>query len=174
MSDIARDVVIGEIVASFGLKGEVKVLPHTDFPERFERLGEVFVAGEGAPGRMMKIEGVRPHKGCLLVKFAGVNDISGAEMLRGAKLRIQESELLPLDENEYYVHDIVGLEVVTTDGESLGTIKEVLRSPANDVYVTDRAMIPAVKKYVRSIDLNAKRIIVGGVEGLVQEQANED
>jgi len=173
MSETEQDVVIGEILAPFGLKGEVKVLPHTDFPERFEQLEGILVAGEGSPGRMMEIEGVRYHKRLILMKFAGVDDIAGAEALRGAELRIPESELLPLEEDEYYVHDIIGLEVVTTEGESLGTIREIIRSPAHDVYVTDRAMIPAVKEFVKSIDLDAGRIVVRPVEGLVQERANE-
>lgn len=169
MGETERDVVIGEIVAPFGLKGEVKVLPCTDFPERFEQLEEVFVAGDKVAGRMLAIEGIRPHKGGFLIKFAGIDDMSAAETLRGGELRISEAEMAPLDEDEYHVHDIIGLEVVTTDGEHLGKVREILRSPAHDVYVTDRAMIPAVKEFVLSIDLDAGKMVVRSVEGLIQE-----
>ena len=169
MGETERDVVIGEIVAPFGLKGEVKVLPCTDFPERFEQLEEVFVAGDKVAGRMLEIEGIRPHKSGFLIKFAGIDDMSAAETLRGGELRISEAEMGPLDKGEYYVHDIIGLEAVTTDGEHLGKVKEILRSPAHDVYVTDRAMIPAVKEFVLSIDLDAGKMVVRSVEGLIQE-----
>ena len=159
-----EDIVIGEIVAPFGRKGEVKIVPQTDFPERFLDLDKMRV-----DDREMDVEGVRFHKGMALVKFEGIEDISAAEDLRGKKILISESELSPLEEDEYYIHDIVGMEAFTTEGESLGRIREVLRSPANDVYVTDRAMIPAVKEYVVSIDIPGGKIVVRSVEGLVQE-----
>jgi 16S rRNA processing protein RimM len=158
-------VVIGDIVSPFGLRGEVKVVLQTDFPERFEEIEEAFV-GKGAGGRLMKIEKVRFHKGLVLVKFAGVDDISTAELLRGMQVRIGESEQPPLEEGEYYIHDIIGLDVVTTEGKDLGKVNEVLQSPANDVYITDRAMIPAVKEFVVSIDLDQKKMVVKAVEGL--------
>jgi 16S rRNA processing protein RimM len=174
MSEPKRDVVIGEIVSPFGIRGEVKAVPHTDFPERFDLLEEVFVAGSKSPDRMMTVEGVRHHKGLVLLKLAGINDIDGAETLRGAKLVISESDMAPLEEGEYYVHDIIGLEAVTTEGEALGPITEVIRSPAHDVYVTERAMIPAVKEFIESIDLEAGRVTVRPIPGLIQEPKNED
>ena len=164
-----KNVIIGEIVSTFGRKGEVKVRSYTDFPEHFEEIGDICVAGEKTDRRMYKIENVRYHKGAVLLKFAGIDDISAAETLRNAKLLIGEAELIPLEEDEYYIHDILGLDVVTTEGEHLGKVKEVLRSPAHDVYVTERAMIPAVKEFVVSIDLHEKKIVVRLVEGLVQE-----
>ena len=159
-----EDIVIGEIVAPFGRKGEVKVVPLTDFPERFLEPG-----GLRIDGQVLDVEGVRFHKGMAVVKFEGIDDISAAEDLRGKKVLISESELAPLEEDEYYVHDIIGLEAFTTEGESLGRIKEVLRSPAHDVYVADRAMIPAVKEYVVSIDIPGGKMVVRPMEGLVQE-----
>ena len=159
-----EDIVIGEIVSPFGRKGEVKVVPQTDFPERFLELERIEIAG-----RVLDVEGVRFHKGMALIKFEGIDDISAAEDLRGGKILISENELAPLEEDEYYIHDIIGLEAITTEGESLGRVKEVLRSPANDVYVTDRAMIPAVKEYVVSIDIPGGKVIVRPAEGLVQE-----
>lgn len=158
------DIVIGEIVAPFGRRGEVKVVPMTDFPERFLESKTLKV-----DNRELKVEGVRLHKGMALVKFEGIDDISAAEDLRGGKILIGESDLAPLEEDEFYIHDIVGLEAVTTEGESLGRIREVLRSPANDVYVTDRAMIPAVKEFIVKIDIPGGKIVVRPVEGLVQE-----
>ena len=159
-----EDIVIGEIVSPFGRKGEVKVVTLTDFPERFLELETMRI-----DERVLKVEGVRFHKGMALIKFKGIDDISAAEDLRGMKILIGESELTPLEEDEYYVHDIIGLEAVTTEGESLGKVREVLRSPAHDVYVTDRAMIPAVKEFILNIDIPGGKLIVRPVEGLVQE-----
>lgn len=168
MNSEKRDVVIGKIVAPFGLKGEVKVVPFTDFPERFKERGEVYVGSEAA-GRMRPIESARSHKGSILIKFEGIDDITAAENLRGAEIRIRECDLVPLEEGSYYIHDLIGLDVLTTEGEDLGKVTEVLTGPAQDVYVTERAMIPAVKEFVVSIDLQKRQIVVNPMEGLVQE-----
>jgi 16S rRNA processing protein RimM len=166
-------VTIGEISAPFGIRGEVKVRALTDFPEHFEELGEVCVAPEKQASRLMKIESVRYHKNAVLVKFAGIEDIPAADALRGARILIRESELIPLAEDEYYVHDILGMDVVTTEGQRLGKIREILRSPAHDVYVTERAAVPAVREFVISIDLRDRKMVVRPVEGLIQEEADE-
>jgi len=172
MGETDYNVIIGEVASPFGLRGEVKVRPVTDFPEHFGGLKEVYV-GKGSPprrsGRILKIESARPHKGAVIVKFAGIDDVSAAEALRGMELRISESELMPLEEDEYYIHDIIGLDVETTEGEHLGRVKEILRTPAHDVYITDRAMIPAVKEFIASIDLDRKKMVIRPVEGLIQE-----
>ena len=169
MSQDEYNIPIGEITSPFGRKGEVKVKPDTDFPERFEGLEEVFISGGEISGRLVEVEKVWFHKGTIILKFPGVDDITSAEAFRGAKIYIRESELMPTEEGEYYIHDIIGLEVVTTEGEHLGKIKEVLRSPAHDVYVTNRAMIPAVKEFVMSIDLDDRKMIVKHDEGLITE-----
>lgn len=172
MSQVEREIVIGEITSPFGRKGEVKVLLLTDYPERFEKLEQVYVKlGQG--GRVLHVEKVWYHKKGLIIKFVGIDDISSADALRGGTISIREADLMPLDEDEFYIHDIIGLEVVTTEGESLGRVKEVLRSPANDTYVTDRAMIPAVKEFVEKVDLKAGKITVKRVYGLLPEEQEE-
>ncbi len=168
MSDSKEpDVVIGRVVAPFGIKGEVKVRPETDFPERFETITEVWLASQNGKGRVTRIESVRFHQSMALAKFEGVDDRTAAEGLRGAELRIDEAELMELGPDEYYVHDLIGLDVYTTDGEHLGEITKVLKGAANDVYVTPRAMIPAVKQFVREIDIAGSRMVVEAVEGLL-------
>ncbi|MBP6965435.1 MAG: 16S rRNA processing protein RimM [Armatimonadetes bacterium] len=168
MSADTWDVVIGKITSPFGLKGEVKVFPLTDFPERFSELAQAYLGTE-SDGRMWVIESVRFHKGLVLIKFEGVDDITAADGLRGMEIRIRRGDLVPLEEGRYYIHDIVGLGVLTTDGEDLGKVEQVLTGSANDVYVTPRAMIPAVREFVVSVDLSKKQIVVKAVEGLVQE-----
>ena len=168
MEDGNWDVLIGRIAAPFGLNGEVKVVPFTDFPERFKELGEVYVETKGG-GMMRRIESARLHRGVVLVTFEGIGDITGAESLREGEIRIRESDLAPLEEGRYYIHHLIGMDVLTTEGEDLGKVTDVLTGPGNDVYVTDRAMIPAVKEFVVSIDTGQRRITVKPVEGLVQE-----
>jgi 16S rRNA processing protein RimM len=153
------DVLIGQIGPTFGRKGDVKVKPFTDHIEQFQKLKEVCLTGLDEKPRTIEIERAWEHNGLLIVKFAGINDIAAAESLRHAEVRISEAELLPLADGEYYVDDIIGLDVVTELGEDLGCIKEILRSAANDVYVTDKAMIPAVKDVILSIDLAEKKMV---------------
>lgn len=168
MTENECNILIGEVVTTFGHKGEVKVFPHTDFPERLSCRKEVSMRLADAEPRVLKITKSRIHKGAIIVKFAEANDMTAAEGLRGAKLYISPSEVPPLPDGEYYVNDIIGMSVTTTDGTDLGVVREVLRSPANDVYVTDTAMIPAVKEFVVSLDIAEKKMVVNRVEGLVQ------
>lgn len=163
------DVVIGTVVAPFGIAGEVKVRIETDFPERFENLTEVWVKPRTGVGRMVRVESVRFHRNGALVKIEGCEDRNCAEELRGAEFRIDRSELKELEPDRFYLHDIVGLDVYTTDGECLGPVTEVLQGPANDVYVTPKAMIPALKQVVRMIDLSERKMIVERVEGIMGE-----
>lgn len=169
MTENEYDVLIGEVVSTFGHKGEVKVYPHTDFPERLASRKEVFMRLDGVEPHMLKIKKSRIHKTVVIIQFDGYNDMTDAESLRGAKLYTSKSARVPLPEDEFYIDDIIGVSVITSDGDDLGVIKEVLRSPANDVYVTDNAMIPAVKEFVVSLDIKEKKMVVKPIEGLVQD-----
>jgi len=162
------EVVIGLIVGAFGTRGETKVRLETDFPERLPNR-TVWLKPPDGPPRQSRIESVRFHKGNALVKFEGVDDMTAAQALRGFEVRVPRSELAELPEGEFYVHDIVGLQAVTEAGEDLGVVTEVIRGPANDVYVTARAMIPALKEVVVSIDLEAGKMIVRPIGGMLEE-----
>ena len=160
------DLVVGQVTAPFGIKGEVKVRPETDLPERFAQLREVrleFPTGEERPAR---IRHARVVPQGVLITFDGCRDRPGAEALRGAWVKIKQSMALPLPEGSYYLHQLVGLRVVTEDGRELGEITEVLKYPANDVYVTPQVMIPALQQVVRRIDLEEKLMVVSLPEGL--------
>lgn len=164
----AERIAIGRIVAPQGIKGEVRVLPLTDFPERFLALKRAFLA---APwDREVEVEGVRFHKGMVLLKIRGVDTRNEAEELRNADLRVEAEDLVPLGEGQYYVFQIIGLEVFTEDGQALGRIADVLRTGSNDVYVVRgqrEYLIPAVKEFVAGIDLRAKTIVIRPIPGLL-------
>jgi 16S rRNA processing protein RimM len=161
--------VVGKIVAPWGVKGEVKVALETDFPERFGRLRRVYL-GEKAVS--FALEGSRLHKGHALLKLRGCDNRDVAEKLRGQLVQIPIEEAMPLDEDEYYVYQIVGLDVWTIEGEHLGRVSEILFTGANDVYVVQggergEILIPAVEDVVLEVDLAGGRLTVELMEGLI-------
>ncbi len=169
-------ITVGRVTAPQGIMGEVRVWPETDFPERFLERGRFYL--DGPAPRWLQVEGARFHKGFILVKFAGCDDRDGAEALRGYRLQVPVEELPPLPPGEYYHHQIIGLEVVTTDGRVLGRVVEILSPGANDVYVvrsaaaTGRArewLIPASREAVAELDPAGGRMVVVPLSGLLDE-----
>ena len=130
-------IVIGEIVGTQGNRGEIKVVPHTEFPDRFFKMESVrlFQENKDTPYGVFPLEGGRYHKETLILKLEGVDSISEAEELRGMLLKVNEDELMPLPPGRHYIFQLIGLEWITTTGQKLGTITDVLQTGANDVYV---------------------------------------
>lgn len=164
-----RYLAVGRIVRPWGLRGELKVDILTEDPTRFQRLKTVYVGPQFAPYRL---EGARLHKSSLRLKLTGCDDRIAAEALRNLLVQVAMEDALPLQEGELWVHQILGLEVWTTDRERLGVVREVLETGANDVYlVRDRdgreVLIPALKDVVLEIDLDAGQMLVELPEGLV-------
>ncbi len=163
-----RYLVVGRIVAPWGVRGEVKVALETDFPERFKRLKRVYL---GEKVTSFVLEGSRLHQGNALLKLEGCDDRDAAEKLRGQLVQIPIEEAMPLGEDEYYVYQIVGLDVWTTEGEHLGRVSEVLFTAANDVYVVQgekgEILIPAIEDVVLEVDLAGGRLTVELIEGLI-------
>ncbi len=146
------DWLIGAITSPLGLKGEMKVYPHTDFPERFEGLKNIGIEINGEV-RVVKVKSSRFASGKVSIALEGCDSIDDAEKLRNAKLYIQKSKAVKLEKDEYFYDQLLGLRVVTDNGLELGKIIDILRTGANDVYETPLAYIPAVKEYVLKIDL---------------------
>jgi 16S rRNA processing protein RimM len=167
----AEELVVGRIVGSFGRVGEVKLLPLTDFPERLGRYESLLLRLPDGRAERRRVERARPHKGVILLKLAGCDSIDDAERLRGAEAWIGPDQAGPLPEGHHYVHDLIGLAVVTQDGEALGTVSEVLRGPANDVYVAGKYLIPATHDAVAAIDMEGRRLIVRSRAFLDAEEA---
>ena len=163
-------LVIGRVVAPFGTKGEVRVRPETDYPERFQKLAEVCLELPGGEERVVSVRRARLTPKGVLVWFEDCSDRRAAESLRGAWLKVRPGMAVPLPEGAYYLHDILGLRAVTEDGRDLGEITEVIRSPAHDVYVAGATMIPAVREVVRKIDLPKRLMVVA----LPPEEDRED
>lgn len=150
---------MGRVGAAFGLDGAVKVVPLTDFSDRFDR-GSLLLL-DGAERR---VEWSRAAGGDLVVKLAGIDNRTVAEMYRGRYLEVGEDAGRPAGEGRFYHHQLIGLDVVTASGRGLGRIEEVLEKPANDVWLsrdgTTEHLIPATKDAVLTVDLEAGRIVV--------------
>lgn len=170
-------LTIGEIVAPFGLTGEMKVRLETDFPERFERLRTVCVRRSPEQAELHTVESARPHKGQILLKLRGIATIEAAEALRNTFLQVRPQDAVRLPKNEYYIHDLIGCDVVTDDARPLGRLNSILRGGGNDVYVIGEGkaeiLLPAIKEVVREVDLQRRRIVVSPTPGLLPDDAEE-
>ncbi len=163
-----RYLVIGRVARPWGTRGEVKVKILTDFPDRFSLLQTVYLGPKAVP---FGLESSRLHGGAALLKLAGCHDRTSVEALRGQLVQIPFEEAIPLEQDEYYVHQIIGLAVWTADGEYLGTLDEVISTGANEVYVVRdegrEVLIPAIDEVVLEISLAQGRLIVELLEGLI-------
>lgn len=170
---------VGRIVAPHGIRGEVKVELMTDFPERYRPGAQLYLGDlTGADAAPVRVVAARPHKGAMLVKLETVPDRNAAELLRDRYLLIPETQLMPLGEHENYIHDLIGLQVVTADGEALGVLKEILFTRANDVYVVagpeGELLLPALREVVLEVDLPARRMTVALPDGLRAPASQSD
>lgn len=150
----------------FGLRGELKVHIESDFPERFETLRRVFVGGEEHTA-----EAARLHQGMALLKLHGVDDATAASQFGRCAVEVALEDAVPLDEGKYFIYQIEGLQVETTDGEALGTLGEVLQTGGNDVYIVNtpaggELLLPAIKQVVKQIDLENGKLVVQLLDGL--------
>lgn len=156
-----KQVVIGTVIAPHGVRGDLRILPQTDHPEQFLELSYLLLED----GRSLPVTSARFHKRMILMKCKGVDTMNDAELLRGKKVLINSEDLPQLEEGEYYVADLIGLPVFDTAGTQLGALKEVLSTGSNDVYVIavtegKDVLVPALKKHVKEINLQDRRIVV--------------
>jgi len=160
---------IGQILTTHGIRGEVKVLPLTDNPKRYDELEYAYL--ELSPEyKKVHIESVKYHQDVLLIKFKEYPDINAAEQLRNTYICITREQLMPLPPDHYYIFDLIGLNVYEKENY-LGKIKDVISTGSNDVYVvendTKEILLPALKSVIKSIDLTNKKVFVELPPGLL-------
>jgi 16S rRNA processing protein RimM len=167
-------LTVGEVVGAHGLHGELRVAIHTDDPHRFGRLDTLFFGLEGTEPVPRSLLGYRLHKRQVLLRIEGCTDRAMAEALRGYLVQVLREEAIPLEEGEYFEHQILDLDTWTTGGEHLGKVVEIIHTGANDVYVVQggasgrrEVLIPAIEDVVLEIDLAAGRMIVELPDGLL-------
>ena len=166
-------LTIGEIVAPFGLNGEMKVRLETDFPARFQQLKEICLRNTDKTASLHQMVSARPHKNQVVIKLLHINRIEECEGLRGRLVQIRQQDAVPLPENEYYIHQLLGCTVKTETGQVLGSIAEILRSSANDVYVirnsSSELLLPAIQQVVQSVNLTDRILQVQLLPGLLPD-----
>ncbi|MBC7264233.1 MAG: 16S rRNA processing protein RimM [Chloroflexi bacterium] len=160
-------LVIGRVVAPWGRSGEIKVALETDFPHRFALLREVFVGPDRTPRALLSS---RLHQGHVILRLAGCDDRNAAEGLRGLEILIPISQAMPLEEGQYYLHQIFDLHVYDESECYLGQVMEILVTGSNDVYVVRdgerELLIPALADVILRVDLEQGRMIVRLPKGL--------
>jgi 16S rRNA processing protein RimM len=165
---------VGKIVNTHGIRGEVRVISRTDFADERYKVGNtlyLFLDEKKEPLEL-KVASHRNHKNFDLLTFEGMENINHVEKLKGGILRVPESQLSPLEENEFYFHEIIGCNVFTLEGEEIGQIKEILTPGANDVWVIKgkngkEILIPYIDQVVKQVDVKNKKVVIDPMEGLL-------
>ena len=162
---------VGVITTTHGVRGEVKVYPTTDEPERFLELDHVLL-DTGKEFRDLEIKNVRFFKNLVILKFKGIDNINDIEKYKGHDLWIPREEGQELDEDEYYIADLLGLRVILDDGTEFGILKNVMETGANDVYIIDtnahgEVLVPAIRECIQDIDLEKNTMTIHLMKGLI-------
>ena len=166
-----KNLEIGQIVNTFGIKGFVKVNPWVNDVTRFDDLKKVYIKIRKEL-KVLEIEEVKYHKNQVLLKFKGIETVEQAEMLRNAILEIDRKDAIPLEEGEYFIADLLESEVYTDEGEKLGILEDIFNTGSNDIYVVKNELgksilLPRIKDVFKEIDVENKKIIVHLIEGLI-------
>lgn len=164
-----RFLVIGRVVKAHGVRGEVKVEVHTELPERFGWLEQVYI-GLSDP-KPVAVQQVRFQQPWVLLKLFGYDNRDDAEKLRAQWLLVPEDEALPLEEGEYYLYQIIGCTVVSDQGDTLGKISEVIETKANNVFVVESSLgeilLPDTDEVILDVDLDNNVVLVHLIPGLI-------
>lgn len=168
---------IARIVNTFGIRGDIKVIADTDFPEeRFQIGARLLIIRDDQLEAEVTVKSSRLHKGTYIIGFEEYDNVNQVEVFKNAWLAIPREEQDVLPEGDYYFHQIIGLDVYTTDHLHLGKIKDILSLGSNDVWVVQRpqaklkeALIPYIEDIVKEINLDEHRVTIELMEGLVDD-----
>jgi len=165
-------ITIGKAVKPFGVKGEIKIEPLTDFPERFKGLSRVYLVSPAGKEAACEVRSVRYAGNVPFLLLGGYDSPEKAKALNGWLIKVPEEEAMPLPEGSYYWFELIGMEVVSESGESLGKIVDVFETGSNDVYVMKQGRketyIPATKEVIKQVDRKAKRMVIHLMDGLME------
>ena len=162
---------VGAITSTHGVRGEVKVFPTTDDMNRFKKLKTV-ILDAGKEQKTLEIEQVKFFKNMVILKFKGFDNINDVEMWRQKDLLITREQAVKLSPDENFIVDLIGLAVMTDEGEKLGEMVDVLQTGANDVYVVKtgsgkEVLLPAIKDCILNVDLEKGEMLVHVLDGLL-------
>ena len=162
---------VGVITQTHGVRGEVKVFPTKDDVNRFKKLKQV-ILDTGKETMPLEIQSVKFFKQFVILKFKGIDNINDIEKYKRCSLYVTREHAVPLEEDEYFIADMIGMEVCTEDGNIFGTLKDVIETGANDVYVIESAehgevLVPAIKECIRSVDIEKGQMMIHLMDGLI-------
>jgi len=166
-----QQLQVGVISSTHGIRGEVKVFPTTDDPQRFKKLKTVKME-MGKEQIDLEIIGVKFFKKFVILKFKGIDNINDVEKYKGAALLIDRQDALPLQEDEYFITDMIGMKVYTEDEKEFGVLQDVMETGANDVYVIasiehGEVLLPAIRQCVLSVDIKEQKMVISLMKGLL-------
>ncbi|HHW41438.1 MAG TPA: 16S rRNA processing protein RimM [Syntrophomonadaceae bacterium] len=167
-------ITVGQISKPYGLRGEVRVIPYTDFPDRFLTTKRLFIR-QNTLFLEKLVERAYIKDNRIIIKLAGINTPEEAGKFRGALLQVPPEEVRALPEGSYYYFQIVGLPVYTLDGKLIGKVDEILNTGSNDVYLVKdpekgkEILLPATKEVIKKVDLKERCIVVNLLPGLLEE-----
>ncbi len=169
---------VGAITSTHGLKGEVKVFPTTDDPNRFKKLKEV-ILDTGKGQKNLEIEGVKFFKQFVILKFKGLDRIEDVEIYKGKPLLVTRENAVKLKKDEYFIADLVGLKVYDEEEKEIGVMENVMQTGANDVYIIKmndgkELLLPAIKECILDVDVEEGYIQVHILPGLLEDASEED
>lgn len=162
---------VGVITSTHGVRGEVKVFPTTDDAARFKQLKHVLL-DTGREMKPLEIQGVKFFKQFVILKFKGIDNINDIERYKRCPLLVERKDAVELKEDEYFIADMIGIQVETEDGEVFGTLKDVMETGANDVYVIDteehgEVLVPAIKECILDVDVENRKMTIHVMDGLI-------
>ena len=162
---------VGVISSTHGVRGEVKVFPTTDDVKRFKKLKKV-ILDTGKEQLPLEIEGVKFFKQFVILKFRGIDNINDIEKYKGKRLLVDREHAVKLKKDEYFIADMIGMDVFTEDGELFGALKDVMETGANDVYIIEMSdgkevLVPAIKQCILDVDIENRKMVIHLMEGLV-------
>lgn len=162
---------VGIITQTHGIRGEVKVFPTTDDPRRFKKLKEIILDTEKEK-ITLEIEGVKFFKNLVILKFKGIDNINDIERYKGKSLYVTRANAVKLRKDEYFIADLIGIEVYDDEDKRLGILKDVIETGANDVYSVElmdgkELLLPAIKPCILEVDIENRKIKVHVMDGLM-------
>lgn len=162
--------IIGYVVKPHGIRGEVKVQPISPDPNRFYQLKKVFLRMDVI--QAYSIQKTRVSNRFVFLKLSGVDSRNEAEILRDCEILIEKEDLIDLPSDGYFIHDLIGCEMITIGGKTVGNVVDILQMASNDVYVVNddsgkEILVPAIKDVIKEIDIKRKKIRVHLFEGII-------
>lgn len=163
--------IVGQIINSHGIQGEVKVYPLTDDVNRFSQLKKAYL-GEGK--LKVNLKSVKYHKGLVILKFNEFNNINEILPLKDKYIYVDDEDRVVLPEDSFFIHDLMDSQVYDISGNLIGILEDVIQGPSNDIYVVKghesnkNHLIPAVKNFIKEVDIKDKKIIIDPIEGMIE------